>query len=263
MNATRLEPRVELRTLQPGTVRFDAPSEHCVSIHASAPARVSCRTARSRYLVSRGEISLVTSGAYDECLQDDPSVLLELHLPHSLMRFAAEQLGLDPDARLEPRFCFRDARIEHIAWALEAEHAAGMPSSPLYREGLGLALAGHLLTGYRTLARRSAPGLSRPQLDRVREYVDAHLAADVSLARLSRVAGVSASHFRALFKRAMGSTVHQYIIERRVQRARELLVLNELPASQIALEVGFSHQSHMARAMRKVLGLTPRQLARR
>jgi len=68
-----------------------------------------------------------------------------------------------------------------------------------------------------------------------------------------RVCGVSASHLRALFKRSLGVPVH-IIIQRRVERARTLLLRGELPASQIALDAGFAHQSHMARCMGRVLG---------
>ncbi|MNN49789.1 Helix-turn-helix domain protein [compost metagenome] len=56
--------------------------------------------------------------------------------------------------------------------------------------------------------------------------------------------------------------MHEYVIRRRVERARTLLLQRELPASQVALEAGFSHQSRMARCMRRILGATPRQLVR-
>ena len=73
---------------------------------------------------------------------------------------------------------------------------------------------------------------------------------------------VSASHLRALFKRTVGTPVHEYVIQRRVERARALLLRGDLPASQVALDAGFSHQSHMARCMRRVLGVTPATIAR-
>lgn len=260
----RLEPRIEVRTVPPGTVRFEAPADHCLSVHAGAPARVSCRREATRSVVSRGQINLVPIGAYDECMQDDVSSTVDLHLPASLIRLAAEEMGLDPDRfGLEPQFCFRDPQIEHIVWALEAEHRAGSRSTLIYRESLGLALAVHLLTRYRSTSKvcRDA-GLSAQQRARVIEWIETHLAGDVSLVRLARVAGVSTPHFRVLFKRSMSVPVHEYVIQRRVERARTLLLRGELPASQIALEAGFSHQSHMARCMRRVLGVTPAQVAR-
>ena len=90
----------------------------------------------------------------------------------------------------------------------------------------------------------------------------AHLRDDLVLGRLARLAGFSASHFSVLFKRAAGLPVHEYVIQRRVERARTLLLRGDLPASQVALETGFAHQSHMARCMRRLLGLTPTAVLR-
>lgn len=262
--SARLEPRVEVRTVPRGTVLFDAPTDHCLSVLAGPAVRVSCRDVAYRGYIERGQINLVPVGAFDQCVQDDPSTTVDVHLSDSLIRLAAAEMGLDPArAVLVPQFCFRDPQIEHIAWALQAEHQAGARSNLLYRESLGLALAVHLLGRYRATDRAvRETGLSNPQLSRVLDWIEAHLAGDVSLLRLARVAGVSASHFRVLFKRSMLVPVHEYVIQRRVERARTLLLRNELPASQVALEAGFSHQSHMARCMRRVLGVTPAQVAR-
>jgi AraC family transcriptional regulator len=65
-----------------------------------------------------------------------------------------------------------------------------------------------------------------------------------------------------MFKRSTGFAVHEYVIRQRVYRAKQLLTRGELAASQVAAEAGFSHQSHMARAMRRVLGVTPSAIAR-
>lgn len=164
-----------------------------------------------------------------------------------------------------PRYRFRDERIEHVAWALDAERRAGGPGGLLYMESLGVALAAHLLRGYGAELRdrpRVRSGLSKPQLDRTLEYVDAHLGGSLSLAKLARVAGVSASHFKTQFKRSMGLTVHAYVVERRVERARMLIVRGGMSLSAVALEAGFAHQSHMARCMRRILGVTPAAFAR-
>ncbi|RIK38057.1 MAG: hypothetical protein DCC55_22300 [Chloroflexi bacterium] len=58
---------------------------------------------------------------------------------------------------------------------------------------------------------------------------------------------MSVSHLNTLFRRSTGLPVQEHVIQRRVERARELLVRGELPAIQVALDAGFAHQSHMAR----------------
>jgi len=74
------------------------------------------------------------------------------------------------------------------------------------------------------------------------------------------VAGVSPSHFKTLFKRSVGMPVHQYVIRTRVDYATELLQRGEGPLADIALQAGFANQSHLARCMRRIAGVTPGQL---
>jgi len=84
----------------------------------------------------------------------------------------------------------------------------------------------------------------------------------VSLERIAAVAGVSSSHLNTLFRHSMGVAVHQYVIQRRVELAKTLLLQEEKSITEIALEAGFAHQSHLARHMRRMLGLPPRALKR-
>lgn len=83
-----------------------------------------------------------------------------------------------------------------------------------------------------------------------------------ALERLARVARMSASYLKTLFRRATGMPLHRYVVQRRVERARTLLERGDLPTSQIALEAGFAHQSHLARWMRRLLGVTPSAIVR-
>jgi len=85
-------------------------------------------------------------------------------------------------------------------------------------------------------------------------------APDCILDRLAEVAGVSRSYLQRAFKARHGVSLHRYVVQRRVERARELLRAAALPAAEVALLTGFAHQSHMARWMRRLLGVTPRQL---
>ncbi len=259
--SARIGLRVELQTTQPGVVQLNAASDHRLKIHAGAPVRGRCRSQAFRY--TRGDIDVFPAGVSDTWHEDDPSTCVILQLSPSLLRVAAQDLGADPDvAGLELRCQIRDPQIEHIGWALNAERAAGYPGGRLYVETLSSALAIHLVGRY-PAPLRVGRGLSKPQLRRVTHYIEEHLDQDLSLRRLAEVAAVSTSHFKNLFKRSTGVAVHEYVIQRRVERAKALLMRGASPASQIALETGFSHQSHLARAMRRVLGVTPTALARR
>jgi len=261
---------VELRKTTVGAHRYASSTDHTVTLLTGTPVRISCRPSGARCVRGRGEIDLFPAGVTQEWFEDDASDLIAIRLSASLVRLAAQEMGLDADrAELAPRCQVRDARIEHIAGALVSDDGEGSPSGLVYRESLGLALAVHLLSRYPGASQSaSAPspssraGLSHSQLARVTDYIEAHLGDDVSLLRLARISGVSASHLRALFKRSVGVPIHEYVIRRRVERARSLLVEGELAASEIALQAGFSHQSHMARCMRRILGVTPTSVAK-
>jgi AraC family transcriptional regulator len=256
----RLGLRVDLYTTLPGTVKLEAAPDHRLMVHAGGPVYGAYRSRRVFY--NRGDIDLFPAGVSEDWEADTTSSALVLQLSPSLLVHAAEGMGRDPDrAGIELRCQFKDAQIEHIAWALDAAHRAGHPSGLLYSESLGLALAVHLLGGY-TAPGRPSGGLSKKQLRELTAYVEDHLDQDLSLAVLAGVAGVSVSHLKTLFRRSTGLAVHEYVIQRRVERARLLLLRGELPASQVALAAGFAHQSHMARHMRRLLGVTPTALLR-
>ena len=76
----------------------------------------------------------------------------------------------------------------------------------------------------------------------------------------AQAAGIGLSQFKSLFKQSVGLAPHQYLLRRRVERARELLERERLPIAEAAAATGFAHQSHLARNMRRLIGVTPRQL---
>jgi len=71
---------------------------------------------------------------------------------------------------------------------------------------------------------------------------------------------MSPSHFKVVFKRSLGVPAHQYVIRKRVEYATGLIVDDKLPLSQIALAAGFANQSHMARCIKRLTGITPNEI---
>jgi transcriptional regulator GlxA family with amidase domain len=101
-------------------------------------------------------------------------------------------------------------------------------------------------------------GLPPKALGRVREYIDAHLHERITIDSLADLVGLSMFHFVRAFKQSEGTTPHNYVIQRRVKRAMELLASTDLPLSEIALAAGFSDQSHCGRRFREHVGVRPR-----
>lgn len=253
--------RIGRHVTRPGHVVLAAVPYHRVKVHTGASVTGSCGSSRFRY--DHGDVDLLPAGSTDHWEGDTGSTSVILQFPPSLLVGVADELGLDGSrVGLIPRHQFRDSQIEHIAWALDADREAGNPGGRLYVESLTTALATYLISRHRA-PQPPLRGLSKPQLRRVTDYIESGLDQDLSLARIAGVAGISTSHLKTLFKRSTGLPVHAYVVQRRVERARSLLLQRDIPASQVALEAGFSHQSHMVRCMRRVLGAEASMLLRR
>ncbi|HEX4407143.1 MAG TPA: AraC family transcriptional regulator [Xanthobacteraceae bacterium] len=105
-------------------------------------------------------------------------------------------------------------------------------------------------------------GLTPRSLNRVRGYIESHLADPVGLEALADITGLSRCYFARAFKRSVGMPPHHYLMQRRLECAKKLLADTEMPLAQVALESGFSDQSHFSRRFRQVIGITPRSYRR-
>jgi AraC-like DNA-binding protein len=99
-----------------------------------------------------------------------------------------------------------------------------------------------------------SPGASR----RVQEYIEANLQDGIDLVTLADTAGLSLFHFARAFKQSEGMTPHAYVLERRLERAQQLLTGTNLSLSEVASATGFSDQGHLARHFRRRHGMSPR-----
>ncbi len=99
-------------------------------------------------------------------------------------------------------------------------------------------------------------GNASQTLDRVVEYIRSMLQENLSLEMLSVIAGCTSFHLMRLFKKYLGMSPHAYLIQLRLERAKELLNQGQTIADT-ALLAGFSDQSHLTRCFKKRYGLTP------
>jgi AraC-like DNA-binding protein len=91
---------------------------------------------------------------------------------------------------------------------------------------------------------------------RAREFIDAHIAENPSLDTISRVAGMSSFHLLRVFKEAIGVAPHAYLVQRRVDMARHLLLKGHA-LRQVAIAVGYCDQGHLSREFRRFFGVPP------
>ena len=206
------------------------------------------------------EFDVVPAGLTGFWEDHGPMEMISLRLSPDLLAQTAEALGF-PAASLRPRLGDRDPFVEHIGRALDAELAAPAPAGRLYADSLALALATRLLQNFAP----APPGrqlLSKPQVRRLVELVEERLDADLGLPDIAAAAGLSVPHLSVLFRRTFGQTPHAYVMERRVCRARGLLLGGACGIAEAAAAAGFAHPSHMAKWMRRLLGVSPSEIVR-
>jgi AraC family transcriptional regulator len=146
---------------------------------------------------------------------------------------------------------------------VNAELTAGGAGGRLAAESLANLLAIHLIrhvTGARQPNRRRYGTLPRAKLRAVVAYIEDHLDASPTLEQMAAVARLSPYYFVRQFKRATGLPPHQYVIARRVERAKQFLQAGaDLSLAEVAACAGFSDQSQFCQHFKRRVGVTPGQ----
>ena len=161
-----------------------------------------------------------------------------------------------------PNFRFQDALIKQIGLELKTELELGGPESRLYAELMATALCVHILRRYSTcqpIIKEYADGLPKRKLERILSYIQTHLDQDTSLTELANLVQMSSHYFASLFKQSIGLSPHQYLIDCRIKRAKQLLAHTELPIVEICQQVGYQSQSYFTKIFRKHSGITPKK----
>ena len=158
---------------------------------------------------------------------------------------------------------FRDQGLAAMLRSMVAEAANGSVNGQLYAESLSLGVALRLQQRAANRARAFERGkLTAVQVQRLEEWIGVHLAEDISLAQLARIAGFSPAHFVRLFKNSLGCAPYRHVLTMRLERARQLLLTSDLPIAAIAVETGFAGQSHLTTAFVREYKTPPGQLRR-
>jgi AraC family transcriptional regulator len=152
-----------------------------------------------------------------------------------------------------------DGHIVDLVRRLESQAVQGEAWSTLYVQGLSLTLASYVYGRHASGApTRAAPRLPLSATEMLVAYVEDHLGEDVSLTAIARRVGFTADHLARAFKRSFGVSIHQYVLHRRVERAKALLRDRSHSIAEVALACGFATQSHFTSVFKSRTGLTPR-----
>jgi AraC-like DNA-binding protein len=170
-----------------------------------------------------------------------------------------------PCPPIGPRLFFFDQAVWDTALKLKAQVGNSDPGSRPYAEALSLVLMHELVQLERTPSVAARPlrgGLPVWQQKRVVEFIQEHLAEDISLTALAELVDLSPYHFARAFKQSFGAPPHRYHMTHRMDRARSLLQRSSLSVTQIGIQLGFRETSSFTRAFRKLTGLTPTEYRR-
>jgi AraC family transcriptional regulator len=182
-----------------------------------------------------------------------------------LLTYVAREAGIGSEA-LEYCEGVDDPLVLQCALALAAEAATGGLAGEIYVQSIANVLAVHVLRKYAHSVvghPNFSSALPDNKIKRARDYIEAHLASELSLDRIAETAALSTYHFARRFKAATGISPHRYVTQRRIEAAKILLLSTELPIHEIARQVGISNQSHFTTHFRSLVGSTPKAFRER
>ncbi len=162
-----------------------------------------------------------------------------------------------PNCELRPVIGAQDPFAKHVLLALAEEARTCEPSGVLRAESLATALITHLATRVSPSSAHVA-ALASPKLRRVLDYISSRLDSPLALRTLAGVADMELFRFSRAFKQSTGLSPHRYVMEARINRAKELLRNREMSITDIALETGFATPSHFSVTFRRIANQTPR-----
>jgi AraC family transcriptional regulator len=237
--------------------------QHLIFFQLSPHLRLDCRIANRtlQHQTQTGSLAICPAGI--ECsAETDTNIdsLLIAIKPGQLALAAAEDAALE--AQLHERLSGYDPQLFRIARVLESESAEGYPNGPLFWNEVAGSFIGRLILGHTSTPVSPTRGtLDRAALQRIRDYIRAHLAEPIEVAELAELAGRSSFHFSRVFARSVGMTPHRYVVHLRLRAATEQLREGRAGLAEIAADTGFADQSHLSRWVRRVHGVTPSELA--
>jgi AraC family transcriptional regulator len=250
--------KIEHYRVGPGEIASSTPQDFLIVERINARDEIEYRIAGERWktrVIGSGELHLVSAGTEISVRWTRPAEVLVVALNPA---FVSATVGKD---HIEFRNLegFNDAQIQHIVSALRTELAQGCPSGRMFGETLAAALVVRMATQYSVCKAEVLEycwRLPPARLQRVMDYIHAHLLEDTTLNRLAVLADLSPHHFATVFRKTVGVAPHRYVMLQRIEAAKPLLAADRSLA-EIAHQVGFRSQAHFSTAFRQMTGTSP------
>ena len=251
--------------VMPGRMLEHASEYHEINIPFSGSLiteRISPTGKRKTYNYrNNGGLCITPAGQTISAFWDRPLNHLGMFLAPDFVEKTAAENRYSPNFDFYDEVSDRDPLVQHIALTLVGEYNNENREGNFYAESLINTLILHLLKNYsdaKLITENTNGGLSGYKLNRVKDFIDANLENDLSLADLAAIADLSQFHFARAFRKSTGQTTQQYVTKRRIERAKQLLAENDLPIVEVGFQTGFKNQSHFTTLFRKYTKFTPK-----
>jgi AraC family transcriptional regulator len=246
-----------------GCAPFQITSAHEINLTSGGPFTTRRLSSGGREITTRTNRNLCVSPAGQTVSAEWRKPLKNIGLllePEFVVRTAREN-ELADDFEIREIYRGEDVLIEQLALAILTETEKSEESRDgIFVASLQQTLTLHFIKNYTSGTaplRIASGGLAPRDLRRIREFIDAHLADELTLADLASVAGLSQFHFARAFRQTTGLSPHQFVLRARVNRARHLLKNAKLTLVEVGLICGFKSQSHFTTVFRRMTNSTP------
>ncbi|MBV9503744.1 MAG: helix-turn-helix transcriptional regulator [Acidobacteriia bacterium] len=234
--------------------------------HLTRPTEVTRKipgAALERALIGPRRICLTPGSAAARWEHHGHPEILQVYLRQSIYESAiAEMYGCDAaSAEIIPCFAATDPLLEQLALAILTSLREGTAEDGLYVDSLAQMIAAHLARHHssrsKPLRMPAAQKIASWKMRRLLEYIEQNLGGDLSLEVMAAEVNVSPLYLARAFKTAVGQSPHQYVLQRRIERAKEMLRGTDTPIVDVALTAGFSSQSHLSSWFLRQVGVSP------
>lgn len=234
--------------------------------HLSRPTEVTRRiegTRGEKALIGPRRICLTPGDAAASWQHAGHPEILQVYLRQSIYESAVNEIyGCDASAApLVPRFAIHDPLLEQLAIAITGALHDGTAEDGLYVDAIAHMMAAHLARSHCTRSRPArimpAKPISGWKMRRLIDFIEDNLDSNLSLHAMAAEVEMSPLYLARAFKAAIGQSPHQYVLSRRIERARELLRNTSMPVVDVAMAVGFSSQSHLSHWFLRQVGVSP------
>jgi len=222
----------------------------------------------SRFNATRGMVGFFSADDEEQTLAsrtDTGAKAWILAIPPAHLQSIAASEGLTPCSELQARPIFHDATVQALLLRLATDTSEGRITRGLDAEIAARSLVvrlAEIIGGEKPDWHADSSTFESRMLGHITDAIDAHLHHYVSLADLARLCEMSPSHFAKKFRHSTGLSLQRFVNRRRLQASMALLTADSRTLSQIALDLGFSSQSHFTRLFSELTGFTPASFRR-